>query len=159
PRRVFYRGTGEAYTPGDASAAGGLLRQKPDITAADGVSVTGVGGFPSPFFGTSAAAPHAAAIAGLVKSANPALTPAQIRSILTSTAIDIQTPGIDRDSGAGIVMARQAVGATGASGTAFLVIDSLAVSDNPGNGNGVPEAGEGARLTVTLRNYGAANAT
>src|SRR5499427_9885635 len=159
PRRVFFQADGTAITPGDVSATGGLLRQKPDITAADGVSVTGVGGFPNPFFGTSAAAPHAGAIAGLLKSANPSLTPAQIRTALTSTAIDIQAPGFDRDSGAGIVMARQAVGATGASGTAFLVVDSLAVSDNPGNGNGVPEAGEGARLTVTLKNYGAANAT
>ena len=48
------------------------------MTAADGVSVTGAGGFPSPFYGTSAAAPHAAAIAALVKSRNPALTQTQI---------------------------------------------------------------------------------
>ncbi len=41
-------------------------RFKPDFTAADGVSVTGNGGFPTTFFGTSAAAPHAAAIAALV---------------------------------------------------------------------------------------------
>ena len=45
------------------------VRQKPDITAADGV-VTTVTDF-DPFFGTSAAAPHAAAIAGLVLSGNP----------------------------------------------------------------------------------------
>jgi hypothetical protein len=159
PRRVFYQSNGTPYSPGNLSSSGGLLRQKPDITAADGVSVTGVGPFPSPFFGTSAAAPHAAAIAALVKSANLALTPAQIRTILTSTAIDIQAAGVDRDSGAGIIMARAAVGATGASGTAFLVVDSIVTSDHPGNGNGLPEAGEGAKFVVTLKNYGATPAT
>lgn len=159
PRRIFYSADGTPFTPGNVSATGGQVLQKPDLTAADGVSVTGVGGFGSPFFGTSAAAPHAGAIAALVKSANPALTPAQIRSILTSTAIDIQAPGVDRDSGAGIVMARAAVGATGAIGTAFLVLDSVQATDNPGNGNGAPEAGEGAKLTVTLKNYGVVDAT
>jgi len=103
PRRVFYRADGTPITPGNFSSTGGLLRQKPDITAADGVSVTGVGGFPSPFFGTSAAAPHAAAIAGLLKSASPSSTPAQIRAALTGSAIDIEAPGVDRDSGAGII--------------------------------------------------------
>ena len=71
PRRIFFNADGTAYTPGNVSSTGGVLLQKPDLTAADGVSVTGVGGFASPFFGTSAAAPHAAAIAALVKSANP----------------------------------------------------------------------------------------
>jgi subtilase family protein len=135
------------------------VRQKPDITAADGVSVTGVGGFGSPFFGTSAAAPHAAAIAALVKSANPSLTPAQIRSILTTTAIDIEAAGVDRDSGAGIIMARDAVAATGAAGTAFLTIEAIDVTDNPGNGNHIPEVGEGARAAITLKNNGGAPAT
>src|SRR5262249_17219612 len=48
-------------------------RQKPDIAAIDGVSITGAGRFENPFFGTSAAAPHVAAIAGLVLQAAPCL--------------------------------------------------------------------------------------
>ncbi len=159
PRRVFFQANGAAITPGNFSSTGGLVRQKPDITAADGVSVTGVGGFPSPFFGTSAAAPHAGAIAALIKSANPALTRAQIRTILTNTAIDIEAPGVDRDAGAGIVMANAAVASTGITGTAFLALETIQASDNPGNGNGLPEAGEGARLTLTLKNYGVVPAT
>ena len=123
PRHIFYQADGTPITAGNVSSTGGQVLQKPDITAADGVSVTGVGGFPSPFFGTSAAAPHAAAIAALVKAANPSLTAAQIRTILTSTAIDIQAAGVDRDSGAGIIMARDALSATGATGTAFLQVD------------------------------------
>src|SRR5262249_52993836 len=42
PRRLFFQPNGTPFTPGDSSATGGILRQKPDITAADGVSVTGV---------------------------------------------------------------------------------------------------------------------
>ncbi|HEV8347729.1 MAG TPA: S8 family serine peptidase, partial [Vicinamibacterales bacterium] len=101
PRQIFYHGDGTAITPGNVSSTGGQVLQKPDFTAADGVSVSGVGGFTTPFFGTSAAAAHAAAIAALVKSANTALTPAEIRTLLTSTAIDIEAPGVDRNSGAG----------------------------------------------------------
>jgi hypothetical protein len=159
PRRIFYHADGTPITAGDVSSTGGQVLQKPDFTAADGVSVTGVGGFGSPFFGTSAAAPHAAAIAALVKAANPSLTAAQIRTVLTSTAIDIQGPGFDRNSGVGIIMARDAVAATGAAGTAFLQVDRVQVSDNPGNGNGIPEVGEGAMMTLTLKNYGVAPAT
>ncbi|MCW2647794.1 MAG: putative subtilase-family protease, partial [Pseudonocardiales bacterium] len=77
PRRVFFNADGMPITPGNFSASGGTVRQKPDVTAADGVS-TSVDGF-APFFGTSAAAPHAAAIAALVLSGNPGATTADIR--------------------------------------------------------------------------------
>lgn len=103
PRRIILDGlTGTEITSGDRSTTGGVVRQKPDITAADGVS-TAAPGF-DPFYGTSAAAPHAAAIAALLKSALPTLTPVQVRDALTSTAIDIEATGVDRDTGAGIVM-------------------------------------------------------
>jgi hypothetical protein len=154
PRRVFFQPDGTPITPGNFSTTGGLLRQKPDITAADGVSVTGVGGFGSPFYGTSAAAPHAAAIAALLKSAKPTLTPADIRAALTSSALDIEAPGTDRDSGVGIIMANKAMLAAGIPGAAFVDLDAIQASDNPGNGNGVPEVGEGVRLVLTLANYG-----
>jgi hypothetical protein len=103
PRQMFFSPTGVAITPGNFSSSGGTVLNKPDITAATGVA-TSVPGF-SPFFGTSAAAPHAAAIAALIKSINPALTPAQVRSVMISTALDIEAAGFDRDSGWGIVMA------------------------------------------------------
>ena len=80
---------------------------KPDAAAADGV-YTATPGF-LPFFGTSAAAPHAAAIAALVKSARPSLTNTQILQVLHSTTLDNMEPGIDRDSGYGILSAINAV--------------------------------------------------
>ena len=110
---------------------GGLVRQKPDITAADGVSITGGGGFPNPFFGTSAAAPHAAAIAGLLKSANPSFTPAQTRAALIGSAIDIEAPGVDRDSGAGIIDAFAALQALGVPGFANLELGAVTPTENP----------------------------
>jgi len=109
PRRIFFTDAGVPLTPGNVSSTGGALLQKPDLAAADGVSVTGVGGFPNPFYGTSAAAPHAAAIAALVKSRRLAQTAAEVRAALLGTAIDIEQAGVDRDAGYGIVMADRAL--------------------------------------------------
>jgi hypothetical protein len=161
PRHIFFDGNGTPITPGNVSATGGAVLQKPDISAADGVSVTGAGGFPPTFYGTSAAAPHAAAIAALVKSANPALSPAQIRTALTSTAIDIEAPGPDRDSGAGIVMAFQALESLGPPvvGRAFLDRSTVTKSETCCNGDGFIEPGETGTLSVTLKNLGVQDAT
>ncbi|WP_086839796.1 S8 family peptidase [Amycolatopsis kentuckyensis] len=110
-RRLFYNADGTAITPGNVSSTGGTVRSKPDITAADGVA-TSVTGF-QPFFGTSAAAPHAAAIAALLLSGKPTATPAQIRTALVSSSIDLGTPGFDTVTGNGVIMAGPALAALG----------------------------------------------
>ena len=138
PRRVFFLGDGTAVTPGNFSSTGGAVLQKPDLTAGDGAFVTGAGDFPGQFFGTSAAAPHAAAIMALIKSANPGFTQTQLRAALFATALDIEAPGVDRDSGIGIVMAAApqpgctftlappsaAVGASGGPGSVAVTASS-----------------------------------
>jgi hypothetical protein len=86
-------------------------RLKPELVATDGVAVTGAGGFPTPFFGTSASAPHAAAITALLLEANPSLTFEQIRTALTSTAIDLGTAGPDTVFGHGRIDALATVNA------------------------------------------------
>jgi subtilisin family serine protease len=101
PRRVFYEADGSEITPGLYGVTGGEVRSKPDLTAADCVS-TATPGF-STFCGTSAAAPHAAAIAALLLDVKPGSTPTEIRAALASGAVDIEAAGPDRDSGAGIV--------------------------------------------------------
>src|SRR5215475_3032617 len=157
-RRIFYKSDGSPITPGKLlfSNNGGEVRKKPDLTAADGVA-TSVPGFGT-FFGTSAAAPHAAGIAALLKSAKPRLAPNRIRRALTRTAIDIEAVGVDRDSGAGIVDAFAAllnIDAAPAPSLAFGAVTTTAVG---GDGDNFIEPGEGGALTVAVANVGGATA-
>ncbi|GAB4190401.1 MAG: S8 family serine peptidase [Wenzhouxiangellaceae bacterium] len=107
PRRIFFNANG---TPVNGANRGtmSVIRNKPDLTAADGVS-TATPGF-NPFFGTSASAPHAAGIAALMRELASTNLPQtglfvnDATDILNSTALDIETPGFDRDSGNGIIM-------------------------------------------------------
>lgn len=88
------------------------VRPKPDMAGFDYVSTTAPGF--QLFPGTSAAAPHSAAVAGLLLSKNPFLTPAQIMAALTTTAVDIEAPGRDDASGAGRLDALLALAAVAA---------------------------------------------
>jgi hypothetical protein len=92
---------------------------KPDFAAADGNNTTFFGssdfdldGFPN-FFGTSAAAPNAAAIAALLLDLKSGLTPGQIRAAFEDTALDVKgaRAGAGRDdvSGAGFIKADAAL--------------------------------------------------
>lgn len=93
PRRIFFEADGTPFTPGDLTSTVGVVRQKPDIAAADGVRTT-TPGFQR-FFGTSAAAPHAAAVAGLMLQADPTLSPTIIEDILEGSAVDIEESGFE----------------------------------------------------------------
>ncbi|WP_405115955.1 S8 family peptidase [Paenibacillus sp. FSL K6-1217] len=53
--------------------------------------------------GTSMASPHVAALAGLVRSLNPALTNKEVTALLTSNAVDLGTAGHDKYYGWGQV--------------------------------------------------------
>jgi subtilisin-like proprotein convertase family protein len=155
PRRVFFHPDGSAITPGNFTHTGGAVRGKPDITAADGVQ-TSVSGFET-FFGTSAAAPHAAAIAALALSGNPGMDPATMRQAIQQTAIDIEKNGWDRDTGYGILMATKLLRRTG--GTAQpLVTSGDPVVTPAGDGDAYLEPGESAAVTVPVTNTGDANA-
>jgi uncharacterized repeat protein (TIGR01451 family) len=153
PRRMFFQQDGTAITPNNFTNTGGAVRQYPTIASSDGVTTT-VPGF-IPFFGTSAAAPHAAAIAGLLKSYNPTLTPDDIRAVLTSTALDIETFGVDNTSGYGLISALAALRA--APGGANLVVVTNFISG--GNGNGLIDPNECNDFTVVIKNTGAKGAT
>ena len=109
PRKIFYNPNGTPITPGNFlfSTNGGTTLQKPDLAAADGIAARTPGFYP--FFGTSAAAPHAAGIAALILSVKPGWTPAEVLAAMKATALDSMAPGIDRDSGSGIAMALPAV--------------------------------------------------
>jgi hypothetical protein len=95
------RGGSTIYT--NFSTQTKTVRQTLDGTAIDGVQTKAgqMGFFSNPFYGTSAAAPHAAAIAALVKQAKPSLTPAQVAQTMADTAIHLGAAGYDTTSGAG----------------------------------------------------------
>ena len=110
PRRLFFELDGTAVTPGDFSSSGGKLVERPDIVAADCVA-TSPRGFDN-YCGTSPAASHAAAIGALMlEAANGPenVTLAELLAGMANSALDIEADGVDRDSGAGIVMAPDAV--------------------------------------------------
>jgi hypothetical protein len=147
-------------------------RMKPDVTATDDVTVTGAGGFgfngpngsapggcaigetPCYFPGTSAAAPHVAAIAALVLQAAPCLlssstvnTPAtartNLRNFITSTAVPL--PGVSQAvpnniEGFGLVNALAAVTATLPAANAGA---SQTVNATSANGASVTLSGSG----------------
>ncbi|HMI61283.1 MAG TPA: T9SS type A sorting domain-containing protein [Puia sp.] len=107
-----------------------LIRKKPDIVAPDGGNTSffdpfGNGDitqdtdtFPN-FFGTSAAAPHAAGVAALMIDAQKlnTITPSQIKGILSTHTWDMDNPyttgfdkGFDYATGYGLIKATGAVG-------------------------------------------------
>ncbi len=75
------------------------VRAQPAITAPDGANTTffipGVDpeadGFPN-FFGTSAAAPHAAGVAALITDLHPSIGADAVYSVLKTTAVDMDDP-------------------------------------------------------------------
>lgn len=109
------------------NGAVGITRQKPDITSVDGGNTTFFypgqdaesDGFPN-FFGTSAAAPHAAAVAALMQQkATNGLAPSSIATALKTTAMDMDDPltpdfdsGFDYRTGYGFIQADRAIQAT-----------------------------------------------
>ena len=89
---------------------------KPEIVAPDGADTTFFGvdtdgtGFPN-FFGTSAAAPHAAAVAALLLQAVPGLEPDDLRMTLRTTAQNMGPAGFDINTGFGLIHADSALNA------------------------------------------------
>jgi hypothetical protein len=106
---------------------------KPDLVASDCGATTffaeqdGSGTWR--FCGTSASTPHAAAVAALVRQANPGASAAQVRTALTSTATGIPGFGLN-DVGAGLVDADAAVAALALPPTVTISKGPEALSRN-----------------------------
>ncbi|MEO7794721.1 MAG: S8 family serine peptidase, partial [Thermoanaerobaculia bacterium] len=159
PRRIFFSAQGELLPgapPGDFSSTGGVVRLKPDLTAADGVA-TSVDGYER-FFGTSAAAPHAAALAAIYWSARPAATAGEVRAALLAEALDIEAPGDDPTTGRGLVDLGAMFEAAAVPQRANLELGAVVPVELAGNGDASMDPGEYWRLDVDLTNVGGASA-
>ena len=133
-------------------------RDKPELVAADGVDTTffyaATGdtdgtGYPN-FFGTSAAAPHAAAIAALARNLVPAATPNDVYAALFESAIDMGLPGFDNDTGAGLVQADRALAYASANAGAGTLIGFAATpSGTPLGATFASDLFAGSGLVIT----------
>ncbi len=92
------------------------VRAKPDILSIDGADTSFFipnddydGNGYNNFFGTSAAAPHAAAVAALIRQAFPGYTPAQVYSLMKATADPTVGNGDSNVIGAGLIDAYRAI--------------------------------------------------
>jgi uncharacterized repeat protein (TIGR01451 family) len=107
---------GGVYPCAGNAAAGpaGQTLGAPNWTAADGVAVSGAGGFGAGacpavnqgdcrFFGTSAATPHAAACDALIRANVPGIGIAAINNRLAVSSVDRGTAGFDNTWGSGVL--------------------------------------------------------
>ncbi len=147
------------------------MRAKPEVVGPDGGNTTFFGtlnatydlesdGIPN-FYGTSAAAPHVAAVAALLIDKDPTLTPlgtGGTYDILEQTAVDMGPAGFDSDSGYGFVDAQAAVASVNAVNTAPVANNDLYAMDQDTTfsvsaANGVLENdsdADGNPMTATL---------
>ncbi len=145
-------------------------RQKPDVTGADGVQVTGAGGFGAYdsntgkyyFYGTSAAAPHVAAVAALMRSKFPTMTANKVVQAIRTYAVDVPLgylttdqlltgpvalpKGFDTQSGYGMANAFRTLGLG-----QYVKVVASANNNSYGtvSGYGYPKKGTTVTLTAT----------
>ena len=99
-------------TSADARASWSAYGPIVDLTApGEGIRTTSIGGSYGAYSGTSFASPLAASVVALMLSANPALQPSQVDSILAATADDLGAVGRDDYFGSGRINAGRAVAA------------------------------------------------
>ncbi|MDD5763517.1 MAG: PKD domain-containing protein, partial [Candidatus Bipolaricaulis anaerobius] len=118
-------------------------RAKPDLAAPDNVT-TGVSYY-SPFPGTSAAAPHVAGVAALLKAEAPSLNRSSLASRILSFCVPMGDPYA---FGAGRLEARP----QGPTAQPDLIVDAITYSPP------TPTLGSTVTFQVTVRNQGSASA-
>ena len=119
-----------------------LLNNKVNFVAPDGTATTVF----APFYGTSAAAPVAAAVAALMLQSDSILTPAQVSAILAQSAVPAVGPV--GSTGAGLIQANTAV-----------QLATAANQTTPLSGLPPPVASAAHPITVTAADFNSALAT
>ena len=100
--RLWDSGLVEEYSSRGPTTDG---RIKPELVAPTGVSTVSYGwvniAHGEGYWGTSAAAPHVAGAAALIKSANPSFSRDELWDALIAATVDIDVPGRDNNTGYG----------------------------------------------------------
>lgn len=160
-----------------------VVRTKPDLVGPDGVNttflgytlaasgVTGADGLLSTtipqcqnapaypnFFGTSAAAPHVAGLAALLRAYNPALTATDIAAALRASALPIGTPTPGIDAGYGFVDATAVLAAVPAPPPPTVAIVVAPTTVRPGATARLTWAATGAASCVASGAWNGAEA-
>lgn len=79
------------------------------VAPGDSIASTYIGGQYASLSGTSMASPHVAALAGLIRSANPSLTNVQVMDIMRQSAVDLGDAGKDAYFGYGEIDVQKAL--------------------------------------------------
>jgi len=122
------------------------LEERADYSAmGKGLSIVAPGGEwdddPNAFVGTSRATPYVTAAASLIWAANSGLSYQQVKELLLATAADLNTPGWDSETGAGLLDVKEAV-----RRAQFMEPQKPSVSEKPGFWE--PFSGEGRAKTL-----------
>ena len=119
--------------------------------AAPGVNVLSTlpGGTYGSYSGTSMATPHVAGACALMRSINPGLSTAQLKSALLEQSDPLPSLAGKVVSGGRLNLHRALFSVAGPQ----VAGDAIAIVDD-GNGDGILNPGESARITLTLRSCG-----
>lgn len=140
----------------DGNSVSPSYRNKPNVTCVDAGNTTFFSqgdlepdGWPN-FFGTSAAAPHAAALAALVREFAPSLNPLEVFLTIEGAAVDMGAPGFDFQTGAGLCDAFAALK------TLESPDISLSLTPSP---TSLPEPGGDITFNIVVTNVGEIDVT
>jgi hypothetical protein len=125
---------------------------KPDITGVDGVTINPVGSFTSPFFGTSAAAPHIAALLALLLQQAPGTNPESTLDHVSSLPGGAPSTGAANLYGAGVPCLAKLTpaGASACNPESTATITVGGGSSSPGSGRSSSGGGGGGIGPMTL---------
>ncbi len=130
---------------------------KPDITGVDGVTINPLSGFTPPFFGTSAAAPHIAALMALLLQHAPTTNPESTLKTVSSLPGGAPATGASSIYGAGVPclakLTAAGVSACNPDSTATITVGGSSSSGSSSSSSGGGGGGLGPIVLLLLAGF------